>query len=430
MNPVDALRQSGLLCPGARVLCALSGGADSVCMTHGLCALREELSLTVAAAHFTHGLRPEQAEPERELCRSLCDGLGIPLFCGEGDTAAYAGQASLGIEEAARTLRYAFLDRTADAWRADFVATAHHLEDNAETLLLHLVRGSGRAGWEGIPPRRGRYIRPMLSVSRREIEEYNAARGLAFAVDASNLGTDNARALLRNRVFPLLREINPRAAEHMAAAAASLRHDGLAARQESEAFLSAVRRTERGTLFSAEELLALPREAAVRALQTLQREQGGRMLTRRQIEALFALCESRDPSARIDLTGTRALRRYEDVLLTGRDPDAPPEPFEMKTFGTARFGPWEIEIAPGAGEAEAYFPMAVRSRREGDEIALPAGRRSVKKLMIDRKIPKDLRDSVPILCHNNRILAVGEVRAAELRGEHTPIRLICRRKEI
>lgn len=430
MNPVDALRQSGLLRPGQRVLCALSGGADSVCMTHGLCALREELSLTVAAAHFTHGLRPRAAEAERELCQSLCDGLGIPLFCGEGDTAAYAAQASLGVEEAARALRYAFLERTADAWRADSVATAHNLEDNAETLLLHLIRGSGRAGWEGIPPRRGRYIRPMLEVSRREIEAYNAACGLAFAVDESNLGTDNARALLRNRVFPLLREINPRAPEHMAAAASLLRQDGLAAQRESEAFLASVRRTEEGALFSAEELLALSKEAAVRALQTLQREQDGRMLTRRQLEAVFALCESRDPSARVFLTGSCALRRYEDVLLSEQRPEAPPEPFEMKTFGTAFFGFWDIEIAPGAGEGAAYFPIAVRSRREGDEIELPAGRRTVKKLMIDRKIPKDLRDRVPILCHNNKILAVGEVRAAELRGENAPIRVICRRKEI
>ncbi|MBR5389704.1 MAG: tRNA lysidine(34) synthetase TilS [Clostridia bacterium] len=430
MNPVDALRQSGLLRPGQRVLCALSGGADSVCMTHALCALRQAYSLTVAAAHFTHGLRPEQAEAERALCQSLCDGLGIPLFCGEGDTAAYAAKKSLGTEEAARTLRYAFLDRAADIWRADSVATAHNLEDNAETVLLHLIRGSGRAGWEGIPPQRGRYIRPMLAVSRREIEEYNAARGLAFAVDESNFGTDNARALLRNRVFPLLREVNPRAAEHMAAAAALLRREGRSAQRESEAFLASVRRTEEGALFSAEALLALSKEAAARALQALQREQGGQMLTRAQFEALFALCHKPDPSAQVCLTGSRALRRYEDVLLTRRHPQASPEPLLLTDFGTAVFGSWNIEIAPGTGKREAMFPITVRSRRAGDEICLPAGRRSVKKLMIDRKIPKDLRDTVPIVCHNNKILTVGDVCAAALRGENAPVRVICRRKEI
>ena len=123
---IDALSRFGLTASGDRVLCALSGGADSVCLTHLLAARAGELGIAVAAAHFTHGLRPESADAERQLCQRLCDSLSIPLFCGEGDTAAYAKAHGVGIEEAARTLRRAFLLETADRWQATSVATGHH----------------------------------------------------------------------------------------------------------------------------------------------------------------------------------------------------------------------------------------------------------------------------------------------------------------
>ena len=166
MKVRDALEQSGLLRPGLRVLCALSGGGDSVCLTHALALLAPERSLQVAAAHFSHGLRPEAAEPEKALCRALCRSLSIPLYCGAGDTPAYAAAHGLSAEEAARALRYAFLERTAEEQGYDVIAVAHQQDDNAETLLWNLIRGCGPAGLEGIPPRRGRIIRPLLQCSR------------------------------------------------------------------------------------------------------------------------------------------------------------------------------------------------------------------------------------------------------------------------
>ena len=165
----DALSRFGLLRPGDRVLCALSGGADSVCMTHLLASGAAERGVTVAAAHFSHGLRPESAGAERALCQRLCDVLNIPLFCGEGDTPAYARTHGLGLEEAARDLRRAFLEETARAWNAGAIATGHHLEDSAETLLLNLIRGTGGRGMQGIPPKNGIFIRPLILMSKADI---------------------------------------------------------------------------------------------------------------------------------------------------------------------------------------------------------------------------------------------------------------------
>ncbi|MBR5537533.1 MAG: tRNA lysidine(34) synthetase TilS, partial [Clostridia bacterium] len=213
---IDAIPAFGLAAPGDRVLCALSGGADSVCLTHLLATRAAEYGITVAAAHFSHGLRPESAAGERELCQRLCDSLSIPLFCGEGDTAAYAAAQVVGLEEAARTLRRGFLLDAADRWQATAVATGHHLEDSAETLLFNLIRGTGGQGLQGIPPKSGRFIRPLILAEKSEILAYIGAHGLEYADDPTNFTGDNVRARMRREVFPALNGINPKAAAHLA----------------------------------------------------------------------------------------------------------------------------------------------------------------------------------------------------------------------
>ena len=160
------------------------------------------------------------------------------------------------------------------------------------------------------------------------------------------------------------------------------------------------------------------------------------MLTRPQLDSIFALCRSSSPSGRLSLSGTVLQRRYDRLLLTGIHPPGPPEPVLLTACGQAEFGSWHITAWPDAGEEEGFclpeevFPLTVRARRTGDSISLPGGHRTVKKWMIDRKIPKDLRDTTPILCHNNRILAVADLwhSSLETEKEMPRIRIICRRK--
>jgi tRNA(Ile)-lysidine synthase len=157
------------------------------------------------------------------------------------------------------------------------------------------------------------------------------------------------------------------------------------------------------------------------------------MLERPHVEALFSLCRGDDPSAQTHLPGTRAFRRYDRLVITGQPMQAVPEPVQLWLHQPVTFGPWELKLTDRPGEGMAVpaceLPLTVRSRRTGDAISMAYGRKSVKKLLIERKIPKDLRDTVPILCNNETILAVGDLCAAQLPGDNN-FYIICRRKEI
>ena len=197
-----------MLPAGARVLCAVSGGADSICLLHLLKSLEEERGVRVFAAHYEHGLRGEESLRDAAFVGERCRSLGVPLALEHGDVRAYAAERRLGLEEAARDLRYAFLERAADGFGCSRIATAHNADDNAETLLLNLIRGSGGRGLSGIPPRRGRIVRPLLEKSRAEIEAYLAAQGLSHVEDASNADPAFRRNYLRREVMPRLRALN------------------------------------------------------------------------------------------------------------------------------------------------------------------------------------------------------------------------------
>ena len=296
---VKAVGQFSLIHPGDRVLCALSGGSDSVCLTHRLAQLAKTQGFTLAAAHFSHGLRPESAEDERNLCQRLCDSLEIPLFCGVGDTAQYAAEHGMGLEEAARNLRRAFLEQTADRWQATSIATGHHLEDSAETLLFNLIRGTGGQGLQGIPPRRGRYIRPLILTSKEEILTYLAENRLEYADDPTNFTGDNARAVMRRQVFPALEQLNGAAARHLAQTALDNWKKDEAIRTEADELTSISMCADESVQISVKALLEATPEAAVRAMQTLQRKAGGHMLERPHVEALFSLCRGDDPRRRL-----------------------------------------------------------------------------------------------------------------------------------
>lgn len=242
------------LSQGSRVLCALSGGADSVCLLHWLS--RQE-DLTVYAAHFNHQLRGEEADGDEQFVRELCGAWNIPLFVGRGDVKAYAQREKCSIEEAGRVLRYKFLQETAEREGCGLIATAHNADDNAETMLLSLLRGTGLTGLAGIPFRQGNVVRPLLDVPRQEILSYLDRHDLPHREDSSNSDETYARNRLRAQVMPVLRQLNVRAVEHMANTAAQL--------TEIDRYLD---ETARGLLARAEESpgrVSLPMEALSQA---------------------------------------------------------------------------------------------------------------------------------------------------------------------
>ncbi len=206
------------------VVCAFSGGPDSTALLLELKRLRDEKRIgPLYAAHFEHGIRGREAQEDLSFCRALCLSLGIPLFSESGDVPAFAQREGLSLETAARKLRYAFLRRLKDALGAKVIALGHHRDDQAETVLLHLVRGSGMAGLTGMAPLSGDLVRPLLGTGRQEILAYLRERRQPYRLDSTNLSADHSRNRLRQEGMAALAALNPRAAEHIAACADKLR---------------------------------------------------------------------------------------------------------------------------------------------------------------------------------------------------------------
>lgn len=191
---------------GDIVVCGLSGGADSVCLLLSLCELRKRLGIEVEALHVNHCLRGSESDRDEEFCRSLCARLGVRFTAERCDVSGYAAERSMSTELAARELRYGIFCRNTQGKK---LATAHNADDDLETVLLNLARGTALKGLAGIPPVRGNIVRPLLAVTRAEIEAFLAERGQDYVTDSTNLTDDYTRNKIRHRIIPLLREINP-----------------------------------------------------------------------------------------------------------------------------------------------------------------------------------------------------------------------------
>ncbi len=234
---------------GGRVLCAVSGGLDSMCLLH---FMLEQPGFRVTAAHFNHRLRGAEADRDESFVRDYCAQRHIPFVSGSGDVRALAEREGLSTEEAARRLRYAFLKETAAERGCDAILTAHHADDNAETMLLNLLRGTGSAGLAGIPPVRGNICRPFLRVTRLELAEYAQNHHIPHVEDETNDDPDAAaRNALRGSVLPVLRQLNPRFAENMARTASILREESDALESMARGLLDQVKELPDGTVYMA-----------------------------------------------------------------------------------------------------------------------------------------------------------------------------------
>ena len=389
-------RAHGLIEKGDRIVCAVSGGADSMALLWSLYLLKEEWDLTVEAAHFNHHLRGEESDRDEAFVRDFCEGYGIPLHVGSAEVKP----GKKGLEAAAREARYAFL-RTLPGK----IATAHTADDNAETILLHLVRGTGLKGLGGIMPRNGNVIRPLLSVTRAQVEELLEEYCVSHIEDSSNETDQFLRNRLRHGVMPLLRHENPRIAENLSAMALRLRQDeeALSSMADPSADVPTLR----------------SQSPAVRArsLEQFLISSGVKEPEGVHIDQAEALVFSDNPSARANFPGVTITRRY-DRLEVLKNEEVPAE-VELPMGEIVTFGPWEITCT----EAETIEnndrtftltpegPVRVRSRQSGDTLRLEGGTKSLKKRLIDKKIPAGQRAYLPVLEDDRGILAVAELGA-------------------
>lgn len=411
----DFCQQYDMLPRGCRVLACVSGGADSMCLLDVLSRLAPELGFSVTAAHFNHNLRGAESDGDEAFVREYCAAVGVPVLVGSGDVAGEAARRGKGTEETARDMRYSFFRSAADECGAARIATAHNADDNLETILLHLARGSGLRGLGGIPPVRGDIIRPLLPLTRAEIEEYDAARNIPWRLDSTNLSDDCSRNALRHHVLPVLRGINPRVSAAALGTSELLREDD--AYLDSLA-LDFVREHAASGRVPVSELVRLPRPISSRAVRILW----GAGLTKEHVAAVMALALSPDPSARLSLPALTLRREYGYIVPDGGDRSFSPLPLALDRHIIIDGSGIELYCEKTVAENEIYNSLttflikcdnirgelSVRPRMTGDSIRLPGrnGSKSLKKLFIERRIPAARRGLVPVIADEEGVLAV------------------------
>lgn len=388
------LKEQALLSPGDRVIAAVSGGADSVAMLFALYLLRDELGITLEAAHFNHHLRGAESDRDEAFVTDFCGRYDIPLHLGSGRIVP----GKKGLEAAARDARYAFLRRLPGK-----VVTAHTADDNAETVLMRLIRGTGLKGLGAIAPVSGNVIRPMLTVTRDDVEAFLEEYALPHVEDSSNGTDDFLRNRIRHGILPLMRAENPRIGENLSAMALLLRQD--------EACLQAMIPEEQVPDVS--RLKAMEPALRRRALERFLRAQGVREPEQIHILQAEQLLYHWSPSAAMQFPGGVTIgRQYDRLVRLECAPELPETRLSVPgetCIGGKRFVSeyaTDLEERPGSVLVCPVGALTVRSRRSGDTMRLPGGTRSLKKMYIDRKIPASQRAAVPVLADDRGVLAV------------------------
>lgn len=395
LNKLQAfLRRYQLAQPGDTITCAVSGGADSMALLWAMYLLREKLKIQLHAAHFNHGLRGEESDRDAAFVEQFCKDYHIPFYLGSGKVVP----GEKGLEAAARNARYAFLETLPGK-----IATAHTADDNAETLLMHLVRGTGLKGLGGITPVRGKVIRPMLNITRQEVLTFLQMYSIPYVEDSTNKKDDFLRNRLRHRVMPLLAEENPRIAQNLSALARTLRED------EEQLSQSLPLTTD------VQQLRKMLRASRSRVLAQLLQNWGVKEPEKNHIALLEQLVFSDNPSAKASFPGNVEIGRVYDHLQKMQK-DSPLQAQVLPCPGSVLLKEQRVKITcrpadefQNSRDCFTVCPQGdimIRSRQAGDIICLPGGSKTLKKLFIDRKIPASQRDAIAVLCDSKGILGV------------------------
>ncbi len=408
----ETIRREALLEAGDIVVAGVSGGADSVALLLALVELRDALGIAVAVAHLDHRLRGAESAADRDFVTALAAELALPIRSEAVDLPAG------NVEAEARRARYAFLDRAAAALGANKIATAHTLEDQAETFLMRLFRGSGRRGLSAIRSRRGRIVRPMIRCDRVQVRAFLVERGRAWRRDRSNFDLRFERTRIRAGFLPALaREFNPRLARTLAGVA-----DVLAEEDALLDRLAAAAVRDAPTLDAAV-LAALEAPLARRAVrQWWQRHGSGRRFGRIHVESVLALARRHEGGGAVDVPGGRVARTGRELrLIEEAGEDAAPYALPLTLGATVETpGGWRLTLTEAAPDttAAAFLclvdadeippALTIRNRRIGDRMRPLglAGHTTIKRLLIARRIPRVDRALHPLVVAGDEVLWV------------------------
>jgi tRNA(Ile)-lysidine synthase len=427
---IDKVRRTishyGMIDPGDRILVAVSGGADSVCLLDILHELRAELGITLVIAHYDHGMRPSEDLLESQFVQGLATAMNLPFETEKGSLLMEGSTSS--IEERARIARYRFLEGAMNRFHAQKIAVGHTLNDQAETVLMRLLRGSGPSGLAGIPPMRGNtIIRPLIELKREEIESYLEARELSYATDSSNFETKYLRNKVRLHLLPLLLEYQPRLIEHLGQLADILNSENEYMERQAEDWV------EKEGRQGADGEISVPLPS-FKALSPPLRNRATRYLINKigkklrridydHIQSILRLAKSDHPQGAIDLPQSLTVeKRYNALRFTAVKRQKPQEFCELiecpGTFFLGAIdrsitlvevdvdGNMKLENSQWIAHLDAgkiHYPLVVRNFRPGDRF-IPlgmTGHKKIKDFFIDLKIPSEMRASIPIIVSQN-----------------------------
>ena len=431
------VRQHHLFRTGDTVIVGLSGGADSTALLELLNGL-PDLSPRLVAAHLNHCLRGPQSDNDEEFCRALALRHAIPFESRRTDVGELAGNQGLNLEDAGRRARIAFFDEVRKKWQATAVALGHHADDQAETVLMRLLRGAGPDGLAGMPYCNGRgYIRPLLEISRAEIEGYLTKHGLTWCEDASNRDTAFLRNRIRHELLPLLERYNPAVRERLTITASLLADENhLLERLAEEAFSQACAGGGGAWACDVGKLAQHPPAMRRRVLRLVLERLAGSLdhFSRRHITALELLLDSPRPNASLDLPqGITVVREYGSLRVQ-RLASPAPLPYLLQIPGPGTYplpdvGALGVSLEPCPPDiaalpshtacfdpVKAPFPWRVRTFQPGDRI-VPlgmSGSKKVKDIFIDEKISSDRRRRIPLLLSGDTLIWVCGVRSSNL----------------
>lgn len=395
---LDAIKKFSLLQKGDDVTIALSGGADSVSLLYALLSIKDELGITVNAAHLNHLIRGDEAERDQKFVTDLCEKLGVTLFCEKADVPKIAKENGISLELAARQVRYEFLERVATGK----VATAHTASDNLETMIFNLVRGTSLKGLCGIPTKRGIFIRPLILCTRQNVEDYCKQNNLSFVTDSTNLCDDYSRNKIRHNVIPVLKGINSSAEESALRTSQSLMEDNSYLENISEEILFKNLCDNGLSVKDCENIApAIFKRVIKRNFEILFPEV---MLDSRHINDIYSIC----------LCGVGKINLPSNVYAVVKNGYLSYEDEEIKN--TVNFA---VKVTENENVNNLFSNNVIdcdkiigkwilRTRTVGDEIRLHKRgvTKTLKKLFTENKVPNELRDKIPVIADEKGVIWV------------------------
>lgn len=413
-----AIEKYNMISTGDRVVVALSGGADSVSLLDALCSLKEKYNLTIYAAHLNHNLRGEEAERDENFCKILCKNYEVELFIKSIDIHTLANEQKISEELCGRNERYKFFDELSVRLNAK-IATAHSASDNAETLIYNIARGSSVRGLSAIPPKRGRIIRPLIEVSRAQIEEYCKQKGLAFVTDSTNLTDDYTRNRIRHSVMGTLRDINPQLEQSVSQLSESAREVTDYLNKQAQAALDKCK-TQFG--FSCKMLLQLDTAVLKHSLVLLCERTAKLTPEHRHIELMLKILNN---GGAVNLSSKFiAVSKQGIFRIISVNDNVEFKPVSVSEKFSINYNGKIYSITKQNSNKENKNSVSIdsidkgavfRTRKEGDKFTYPRRKvtKPLRKVLNEMKIPSEQRDNLLVLAIDNTILWCENIGASE-----------------